>query len=143
MAERPVYSEIEHTADVGIELEAPDRVSAFECAAAAMFDMICDLDCVGGDWRRELVVEARPDDLEHLLIRWLTELLYVFDSEGVLLSSFEIDSLGDGFIEARVAGERFDPHRHALKVEIKAPTYHALKIEQTDGQWTVRIIFDT
>jgi len=143
MADRPVYREIEHTADVGLELKAPDRVSAFERAAAAMFDMMCDLDRVGDDWTEDVSVEGRPDDLEHLLIRWLTELLYLFDSRRVLLSSFEIDTLDDRAVRARVAGERFDPRRHALKVEIKAPTYHALRIERVGGEWFVRVIFDT
>ena len=143
MPERPSYTEIEHTADVGVELEAPDLNAAFERTAAAMFDMISDLDRVGSDWRRDVRVVGRSGDREHLLIRWLTELLFVHESEHVLLSTFHVLSIGPDAIEAEVAGERIDRERHALKIEIKAPTYHDLVIEQVSSGWRVRVIFDT
>ena len=142
MAERPVYREIEHTADVGIELVAPDRVTAFERAAAAMFDTMCDLDRVRESWRGEVSVQGRPGDLEHLLVRWLTELLYLFEVRGLLLSGFQIEAFRDGAIEARVVGEPYDPGRHELKVGIKAPTYHSMAVEQKGGEWRVRVVFD-
>lgn len=143
MPERPSYEEIEHTADVGVELTAPDRSSAFERAAAAMFDMISDLDRVGSAWRRRIRVTAREDDLQNLFIRWLAELLFLHESEHVLLSSFAVRSIGRDALEADVAGERIDPERHTLKVEIKAPTYHDLALEETPSGWRVRVIFDT
>jgi SHS2 domain-containing protein len=140
---RPIYTEIEHTADVGMEVEAPDVESAFALAAASMFDLICDLDSVGEDWQRRVVVHGREDDLGYLLVRWLCELLYVFESERVLLSDFRILHMTPDGIEARVVGERYDSEKHALKVELKAATYHGLVIEQHDGQWFIRVIFDT
>jgi len=143
MPERPSYTEIDHTADVGVELEAPDLTSAFERVAAAMFDMISDLDRVGSDWRRNVRVVGRRGDRENLLIRWLAELLFLHESEHVLLSSFEVESIGPDAIEAQVAGERIDRERHALKVEIKAPTYHDLTLEEIPSGWRVRVIFDT
>jgi SHS2 domain-containing protein len=143
MPERPTYTEIEHTADVGVELEAPDLDAAFERVAAAMFDMISDLDRVGSDWRRDVRVVGRSGDREHLLIRWLAELLFLHESEHVLLSTFHVERIGPDAIEAEVAGERIDRERHALKVEIKAPTYHDLVIEETASGWRVRVIFDT
>ena len=139
----PPWEEIEHTADVGIELTAPDLSSAFERAAAAMFDMISDLDRVGSGWRREIRVTGREGDLQNLFIRWLAELLFLHESERVLLSSFGVRSIGRDALEAEVAGERIDRERHALKVEIKAPTYHDLTIEDTSAGWRVRVIFDT
>ena len=62
MAQRPAYTEIEHTADVGLELEAPDLRSAFELAAASMFDLMCDLDTVGDSVRRTVRAQARDAD---------------------------------------------------------------------------------
>ena len=143
MAERPAYREIEHTADLGLELEAPDLEAAFEQAAASMFDLMCDLDTVGAGVSRTVRVTSRKDDLEDLLVRWLTELLYVFAAERLLLSQFEVRRLEDGILEADVAGEQFDPTCHASKSEIKAVTYHDLAVDQTDGGWLVRVIFDT
>ncbi|MFH1501461.1 MAG: archease [Candidatus Eisenbacteria bacterium] len=143
MAVRPVYTEIEHTADVGIELTAVDLASALSTAAAAMFDMMCGLDLVAEDWRTTLTVDAREGDLENLLVRWLSELLFLHHSEGVLLSRFEVVSLGGGSLTANVAGERIDAARHPAGLEIKAATYHDLLIDESTDGWRVRVIFDT
>ncbi len=149
MAERPEYTEIEHTADVGLALRAPDLGSAFSRTAAAAFDLMCDLTTVGASLDYDVRAEGRPGDIEHLMIRWLAELLYVATSEGVLLSQFEIVELEPGAaldasrIVARARGERYDPSRHRLKVELKAPTYHELRVERVRGAWSVRVIFDT
>ena len=143
MAVPPTYREIEHTADVGMELDAPDLRTALELSAAAMFDMICDLESVGDSWRSVVSVESRDGDLENLLVRWLTELLYIHETERVLLSGFSIRKLAAGLIEAHVTGERIDPDRHVVRLEIKAATYHDLMIEETAGRWEVRVIFDT
>ena len=143
MAVRPKYIEIEHTADVGIELVARDLVGALEAAAAAMFDMVCRLDLVADDWRKTLTVEAREDDLENLLVRWLTELLYIHHSERVLLSRFEVVSLEGSRLVADVGGERIDAAKHPVGMEIKAPTYHDLLIDESRDGFRVRVIFDT
>ncbi len=143
MAERPDYIEVDHTADIGIGLNAPDLRSALERTAAAMFDVISDLEQIGEEWRRDIRVEGREGDLPNLLVRWLSELLYLFATEHVLLSRFEINSIEDGAIEATVAGERIDRTRHALKTELKAPTYHGLQIREDPDGWVVRVIFDT
>jgi SHS2 domain-containing protein len=143
MAERPDYREIEHTADVGLELEAPDLKAAFEQAAASMFDLMCDLDSVGDDVRRTVRIRARDGDLENMMVRWLSELLYVFATEALLLSRFDVRELTNGVVEADVAGERFDSGRHAIKTEVKAATYHDMVVDQVEGAWHVRVIFDT
>jgi SHS2 domain-containing protein len=143
MAERPSYNELDHTADVGLELIAPDLNAAFERAAAAMFDLICDLDRVGRRVHRIVRVTARKNDLENMMVRWLTELLFLFDSERIVLSRFEIRSLTDTALQADVEGETFDASRHTVKADIKAVTYHELTVEQRGADWYVRVIFDT
>jgi SHS2 domain-containing protein len=141
MAVRPTYREIEHTADVGVELTAPTLPGAFEQAAAAMFDLICDLDLIDAGWTRAVRIEGR--DIENLLVRWLTELLFIHESERVLLSAFGVTRLADTALEASVAGEPFDRKRHPIKLEIKAPTYHDLRIVRVGDGVQVRVIFDT
>jgi len=141
MGRRPPYREIEHTADVGIELEAPDLQGALERAAAAMFDLMSDVERVGESWRG--AVRVSGTDLENLLVRWLTELLYLAESEGLLLSRVAVRKLDGLSLEAEVAGEKLDRARHAVRVEIKAPTYHLIRIENTGRGWSVRVVFDT
>ena len=143
MSQRPDYSEIEHTADVGFELSAPDLHSALERSAAAMFDIICGLESV--EERLEIPVEVawREGDLENLLVRWLTELLYLHEVRHLLLSRFRVIHSEGGRLEASASGEEFDPERHTIATELKAPTYHDLKLSEDDGRWSVRVIFDT
>ncbi len=147
MAERPEYTEIDHTADVGMALTADGVEAAFEKAAACMFDLVCDLDTIGDGWRGEVRVEARAEDLQNMMVRWLSELLYVFESKRVLLSSFRITEMDKGGIRAEIraeiAGEPIDLEKHAIKTELKAATYHDLRIEEDEGSWAVRVIFDT
>jgi SHS2 domain-containing protein len=143
MVERPDYKEIEHTADVGLELEASDLRAAFELAAASMFDLMCDLDSVGDGVCRTVRIRARDADLENMMVRWLTELLYVFESERLLLSGFDVTKLSSDTLEAEVVGEQFDPGHHVFKSELKAATYHDIAVDQTEGVWFVRVIFDT
>ena len=143
MAERPDYREIEHTADVGLEFEAPDLKAAFELAAASMFDLMCDLDGVGDGECRTVRIRARDGDLENMMVRWLTELLFVFASEGLLLSGFDVTKLTSDTLEAEVVGEQFDLRHHVFKSELKAVTYHDMAVEEVEGRWHVRVIFDT
>ena len=61
----------------------------------------------------------------------------------MVFSGFEVLSVSRGTLEARVSGEKLDPERHTIKLELKAPTYHELLIEESEGHWSVRVIFDT
>jgi len=142
MIGRPEYTEIEHTADVGLELVAPDLRSALESAAAAMFDVMCDVDTVEPRTTERVSISAREGDLENLLVRWLAELIYLSRTRHLLFSKFDVREIAGGELLADVAGEEFDPGRHAMLTDIKAPTYHQLRIEERGGSWSVRVIFD-
>ena len=78
---------------------------------------------------------------DFLLFDWLSELLYRFDSDGLLLSQFEcgIDSEG---LMATCRGEVANPSRHELDHEVKAITYHALKVERQGDEWLAEVIVD-
>ncbi len=143
MGARPDYKELDHTADSGIELTAPTLHAAFESAAAAMFDLICPLDSVQAVETFPVDVEARAGDREALLVRWLAELLYIYESRRVLLCEFSVVEMDDGRLRALASGETFDPERHGVAVELKAPTYHDLVLRRQGDHWVVRVIFDT
>jgi len=141
MARRPSYDEIEHTADVGIEFRTADLKSAFERAAAAMFDLIVDLDQIEDRTRRTVTVEGRDSDPENLLVRWLSQLLFMFETESLLLASFSVKLEGPSLV-AHCSGEHLDTSRHFVKNELKAATYHGIALEDLGDEWLVRIIFD-
>ncbi|MBI2918417.1 MAG: archease [Chloroflexi bacterium] len=133
------YRPIEHTADIGLVAYGRDLGECFSNAAWGLFSCITDLRRVRPEEVREVRVEA--GDTEALLVDWLNELLFLFDSEGFLGRRFDVVEIGDGRLRARVWGERLDPERHRTRIAVKATTYHQLQVVQRDG-WRARVIFD-
>ena len=80
--------------------------------------------------------------LEGLLVAWLNELIFHFDTYGFLGKDIHINELRDTLITATVKGEAFDPERHGRGLLIKAATYHKLKIERKEDHWEADVIFD-
>ena len=134
------FKTIEHTADIGIEVEADTLGELFEGTAAAMFSLIVDPETVRQTVERELTLEA--GDLEELLFMWLNELLFVLYADGLLFSRFEVKDVDDSRLVATAGGEKLDRERHRLDEEIKAATYHEMMVERLDKGWKARVIFD-
>jgi SHS2 domain-containing protein len=130
---------LDHTADVGIIAYGTDLKQAFANAARGMFSLITELKSIRGVLQREVAVNAT--DLESLLVTWLNELIYLFDTENFLGKRFEITELDNTHLKAEVYGEKVDRSRNHLKIGIKATTYHMLQIKQDNG-YQVRVIFD-
>jgi len=133
------FKTIDHTADVGIVAYGSDLNEAFANAAYGMFSLIADLDNIRESLHRDIEVES--SDNEALVVDWLNELLYIFDVEHVIFSRFEIVHLGEKQLRARAYGEKVDLARHHLKREVKAATYHTLKIEK-GNRFSIRVILD-
>ncbi|MBI4300948.1 MAG: archease [Chloroflexi bacterium] len=129
----------DHTADIGLRAWGKDVRDAFVQAATGLFSIICDLDEVQERESREVSVSA--EEREDLLVDWLSEMLYLFDAELLLLRRFDIKSLQDGKLTATVYGETAEPGRHHIKLGVKAVTYHQLRVEERDG-CQVEVIFD-
>ncbi len=130
---------IDHTADVGIIAYGSSAEEVFVNAAYGMFNIIAELAEVGETIQRDIVAEA--SDLEELLVTWLNELLYLFDAEKLIFKRFEIKNLEREKLYATAYGEKVDPSRHKLKTEVKAATYHLLKLERNDD-FKAQVIFD-
>ncbi len=137
---RNKFEIIEHTADVGIAAYGTDLREAFANAAYGLFSLITDIDSVGEDVRHD--VEVTADNREELLVAWLSELIYLFEVEGVLFSRFDIAGLGEKKLKAACFGERIDPRRHDIKTGVKAATYHMLRVEQGEDGCRVQVLFD-
>ena len=131
---------LDHTADIGLIAFGRNLKETFANAAKGMFSIITDLRRVKAIERRNVSVTAV--DREALLVNWLNELVYLFDTENILVRKSEITELGDTALKAFVYGEKVDLSRHPIKIGIKAVTYHMLKVEQRDSGYRVRVIFD-
>jgi SHS2 domain-containing protein len=134
------YELIDHTADLGILVRAPQLPELFPAAARALFDLTCDLSQVSPDTRLELSLE--DTELDCLMVKWLNELIFLHETRRLLFSEFAV-RISDGYrLDARLGGERLDLHRHTLFRGIKAATYHQLQILKQGEIWSARIIFD-
>ena len=134
------YRLLDHTADVGIIAFGRDLAVSFGNAAYAMFDILTDVGKIKELDKFDLQVSA--DNIEELLVAWLDELLYQYETERLICRRFVIDDMNDKSLHANVFGEKVDPARHEIKAEIKSVTYHQLKVENTDDGWEVQVIFD-
>jgi SHS2 domain-containing protein len=135
-----MYETFEHTADLGLRIRAPDLDTLFAEAGRALFATIVeDLGTVVA--LRELELHLEEDDRELLLFDWLRTLLYHFDAEHLLLSRFEV-RVHEAGLEGRAWGEPLDRTRHELGHEVKAITYHGLRVQPEDGGWVAEVIVD-
>jgi SHS2 domain-containing protein len=124
------YEYIEHTADIGIKAYGETVDESFANAALGMFNVMTDVSKV--EPVGEFDVKVESDNLEDLLVDWLGELLFLHETQDVLLSEFDvkIDGLS---LDAKVRGETLDREKHELKDDVKAITYHMLEVNQGEG----------
>ncbi len=131
---------IEHTADAGVRAYAPTFEALLEELAGGMFEVITDLSLVRPVLEFHSSVQA--DSPEDLVVAWLSELLYLHETKGVLLSEFSVRVEEGWRLKAVSRGEKLDRKRHELRALIKAVTYHGLVVAREDGRWTAAVIFD-
>jgi SHS2 domain-containing protein len=134
------FEVINHTADIGIVVYGADIKQVFTNAALGLFSLMVDLKNIQEDVRRE--VEISAEDIEVLLVEWLNELIYISEVEHIIFKRFEINDLSNTELKAICFGEKIKPKQHKLKREIKAATYHMLRLNKEDGSYKVQIIFD-
>lgn len=135
-----MYETFEHTADLGLRVKAVDLPSLFADAARGLTSVIvANLDQVQAVQEIAFAVEGTV--LDELLFDWLSEVLYTFESQRLLLSQFDVQLTESG-LKAIARGEPLDLDRHILEHEIKAVTYHGLKVEQTPEGWLAEVIVD-
>src|SRR2546430_11162075 len=113
------YEEIEHTADVGIRAYGSTLDELFANAAEGMFSLVADLGSVKAVGEIEVRLEA--EDLPTLLLRWLSELLYIHETQRLPFASFEVPVDGTS-LRGRGPGETIDKNRHELRPATKAGT---------------------
>lgn len=127
------------TADVAFDAEAKTIEELFEECAKAVFDTQCDIKKV--EAKEKKVVELENDDPEDMLFDFLNELVYLKDSLYMLFSKFKVKITGSE-LKAEIYGEKINPDKHDLKVDVKAVTLHLFKLEKTKEGVKVRVVLD-
>jgi SHS2 domain-containing protein len=134
------FEYLDHTGDLGVRAFGNSLTDLFCHAAEALFHVITDPETVRATESRKITIEA--NSLAELMISWLNEFIYLFDTQGLLFRDFDFLSLNDQALEATARGEPYDERRHPIKTTVKSATYHQLKIQQVKGIWEVQVILD-
>ena len=134
------YQTIDHTADLGIIVKGPDVKSLFINAAQAMIDLMVKGDIGEGIATRDIFVEG--EDFPDLMVRWLGEILYLFEGESLIVDSIEINSISPMKLKSTLTLTSFKPKHHQVIREIKAVTYHQISVNKTKDGWEAKVIFD-
>ena len=135
------YKFLDHTTDAFVEITAKDLKEAFAVTADAVINITIDQGKV--EEKEEKEFSAQGKDLQYLLFSWLEEITFVLITEGFAIRRIEFDMIENGgyTINAKAFGETLDLKKHNFKVEIKAPTFYEMKIEQNDGVF-MRFLLD-
>lgn len=135
MIKQTGFQEIEHTADWEIKVWAPDLISLLVSAAQGMYQLSITLLAEGPRLVRDF--EICYDDQESLLVDFLSELLFLGEQQGVAFDDYLFE-LRDKAIKVQARGAPID---YQAK-EIKAVTYHGMKVLEKEGGLEVNIVFD-
>jgi SHS2 domain-containing protein len=130
---------LEHTADIGIAAAGESLAVLFQQAALGLRQLITS-ETICPLLEKQLHVTA--SDREELLVNWLGELLYLFEAQLFLPAQIAFDAVSETSLCATLKGEIVDPAAKPVEREVKAITYHQIKVEQGADGWIAQVFVD-
>jgi SHS2 domain-containing protein len=131
---------IDHTADVGVKAYGKNLSEAFENAAKGMFNVIANNSEIENTGQYN--IELQADNLEQLLVDWLSELLFLHSTNNLVFGFFKVNlDEKNNKLSATVFGEKISVSKHKIETEVKAVTYHMLSVKKTKP-CNVQVLFD-
>jgi len=137
------YSFFPHTGDIGVTVHARSLELLFADAASALTDTITDHSVVVASESVSVELSATAVDL--LLVDWLNDLIYRFETAELLVARVDISVMehaGEWTVRGSARGERLDPARHPIRTLVKAATYHALEVIRSGDEWRATFVLD-
>ena len=138
------YEFKEHTADVMFIAHGASMSDLLKSSGLAVMDCMVDLKSVSKKVSNsfELVEEKNP---ESLLFSFLEEIIFLKDAEQVLFSDFSVSIKEEPhsyILKVKCSGEKIDPKKHRLKVDVKAVTLHEFSVRKTSKGYKAQVILD-
>jgi SHS2 domain-containing protein len=142
------YKYLEHSTDAFVQAHGSSLEVLFGNCAKGLVNIMFEIDKV--EDRQFSTITASGDDLENLLFDWLEKVLLKILIDHIVVSRFsiEISEKNANVVEkkyllrARVGGERVSYSKHKYKIEIKAITYHELKIKRIGPNYVATFLVD-
>ena len=133
---------LDHTADLGLKVTAPTVEELFELCANGMFTLILSPEHYSRP--KELMdINLQAESRTDLLREWLSELLYFHATRRMIFSKLTVTSLEGNRLEGVAEGFQLSPEQAHLATEVKAVTYHALYLRETEAGFEAQVVFDT
>jgi SHS2 domain-containing protein len=126
------------TADMAFSAYGKDLNELFANAGKALTSIMFD-GKVESKITKRIKLKEKEDIV--LLQKWLSELVYLHDSEKLLFSTFDVETDGKK-LAATVYGEKYDKKRHGFIIDVKAITYHKMAIKKTKDGYKCTVVVD-
>jgi len=129
------YEILEHPADLKIRSYGKDIAKVFSNMLLGMFES-CRPEMTKEKKSREIKIKS--EDRESLLVNFLSEALSLADINKEVYLKAKFNQLKDNYLEAKLEGYKIE----SKELEIKAVTWHGLKIEKKNDVWQAIVLFD-
>lgn len=136
------YEYIDHTADVGVKAYGSDLRQVFANAALGLVDFMVETIDDPGRGGKTFEINLTAEDQEQLLVDWLNEVIFIMETESVVLNEFDVLVLEEKTFKANVSGHTYNEKNHRYKTEVKSATYHMLEIGRENDKYFGKILLD-
>lgn len=140
MTKPTFYRLLNHTADLGICINGSSLKKLFENAGKALLEQLVNIkqssEC------KRLPISLSGTDHADLMVKWLSEILYIFNGENLVVEDIMVKSVRENRINSILTFTPFTAAKHDLIREIKAVTYHQIEVKKKKNLWSARVIFD-
>jgi SHS2 domain-containing protein len=139
------FEELDHTADLAMRVRGKDIPSLLANAASGMMRLMTGPlpEGIVDQASDERILIATAPALDELLRQWLSELIYLVATERVMPFEFVILEAEEHRIEVRVRSAVLTDEIANNTSEIKAVTWHGLRVECSEDGFVAEVIFDT
>ena len=139
---RPRFRLIETTADAGLIIWGRDFPELLENAACGLTRVIGGRSALLGRQAVRRFVRSKGDGREGLLVAWLSDWLFLFETTGFLGVNFTIGRVGTEGVFGYGWGPDVDARGRPTLTEVKGVTYHALNVDETVTGLRTRVVLD-
>lgn len=134
------YKVIRRSTELSIRLSGDSRTQILADAGFALLDLLVDLSSV--EIRESITLEVEGVDDDDLLVNWMRELLYEYETSGYMLKEFDIQEAGEFAVRVEARGEKFDPDRHEEREAIGAVAERVSHLGKMGSLWTAQVSFE-
>lgn len=130
------------TADLAFEAVGKSETEVFQEAALALSSAMVVPETL--KTKRKMEINLTAVNLADLLYDFLSEIVAIKDSDGLLFSKYQIKLVkNDKFkLQAVCFGEEINPETQELRDDVKAVTKHQFLLEKIGDKFRAQVILD-